>query len=55
MAVAAVGDQLVRILRYARVQIVHDHVHDGGGVFGFRRIHLNGIGPTITGHSTVKV
>ena len=37
-SVAAVGDELVRMLRHSRVQIVLDHCHYGGGLFAFCRV-----------------
>ena len=40
--VAAVGDQLVRVLRHSRVQVVLDHQHDGRRLFGFARVPIDG-------------
>ena len=37
-SVAAVGDELVRMLGHSRVQIVLDHCHYGGGLFAFCRV-----------------
>ncbi len=43
-AVAAVGDQLVRVLRHRRIQVVLDHQHDGGRLATLRRIGVDGAG-----------
>ena len=45
MAVASVGDQLLGELRHGRIQVVADHVDDGGTVAGGRRNVINGVSP----------
>jgi hypothetical protein len=40
--VAAVGDQLVRVLRHGRVQVVLDHQHDGRGLLALRGVLVDG-------------
>ena len=43
-AVAAVGDEFVRVLGDAGIQVVLDHGHDGGCLAGFCRVFVNGAG-----------
>lgn len=45
LPVAAVRDELFRILRHERVQIVHDHVHDRGRRPRFARTLVDRISP----------
>ena len=40
--VAAVGDQLVRVLRHGRVQVVLDHQHDGRCLLTLRGVVIDG-------------
>ena len=42
--IAAIGNELVRVLRYGGIQIVLNHQHDGCGLLGLRRVFMNGPG-----------
>ena len=45
LTVAAVSDQFVRELGHARVQVVHDHVHDGRRRSRLARVLADRISP----------
>ena len=45
LAVAAVGDQLLRELRHAVVQVVHDHQDDGDRLARDSRVQPQGVRP----------
>ena len=55
-AITAVGDQFVRMLSHARIQVVLYHHHDGGSLFTAVRIFVNGTGiHRVGGAQTVHV